>query len=292
MYFWTWRVVGSLERRGIAVVAFVSDGCSVNRAFIRKHKPVTVLESGVIFDTVNKSAPSRVLYFVSDVPHLLKTIRNCLYSSRGKKKSSRRMIRKGKKITWDYIIKLYESYKMRNLRKSFKLSPMNVYPDSYARMKVKYAAQVLSRTVAQDLEDQEWEEASELIYFLRYVNDWFDCLNGAHTSIAKKKRNDRLKAYTSVDDSRFDFILSFVTYLQEWEEEAKNAPAVDVSALNVSNVPDDPEGINQSMEVEQAREDDQEDLPPASKRILSRQTLEGIEMSTRAFIPMVRFLLR
>ena len=86
MYIWTWDVIGSLEISGIAVIAFVSDGCTVNRAFIKKHKPVTILPNGVIFDTVNKAAPHRVLYFLSDVPHLLKTIRHCLYSSRKKGK--------------------------------------------------------------------------------------------------------------------------------------------------------------------------------------------------------------
>ena len=40
---WTWRVIGALERFGVPIVAFVSDGSSVNRDFIRKHKPATKL---------------------------------------------------------------------------------------------------------------------------------------------------------------------------------------------------------------------------------------------------------
>jgi len=63
------------------------------------------------------------------------------------------MKRNGKKITWDPIFELNEKKKHLNLRKSFKLNAMNVYPDSHARMKVKFAGQMLSRTVAQDLED-------------------------------------------------------------------------------------------------------------------------------------------
>jgi len=213
MYSWTWEVIGALELSGIAVIAFVSDGFSVNRSFSKKQKPVAKLPNGLIFDTINKAAPQRVLYFLSDAPHLLKTIRNCLLSSRlcnsSKKKKGRCMRGNGKKITWDPIIELYETKKHLNFRKSFKLNAMNVYPDSYARMKVKFAGQILSRTVAQDLEDQERSDYSELVYFLRSVNDWFDCLNGAHSFVGKKKRNDNLQPYTSPDDQRFDFLLSF-----------------------------------------------------------------------------------
>ena len=287
MYFWTWAVIGSLERSGVAVIAFVSDGCSVNRAFIKKHKPVTVLENGLIFDTINKAAPDRILYFIADVPHLLKTIRNGLYNSRNKRtKSGRCMTRNGKKITWDFIIKLYESKKSKILRKSFKLNAMHVYPDSYARMKVKYAAQVLSNTVARDLEDQNWADASELILFIEKVNEWFDCLNGAHSFVAKKKKNKNLASYESVDDSRFEVILSFVKYLQEWEKEA-NAPVMEESMLNLSTVTEDAdksiiEGQLESNEVEDT---------PASKRTLCRQTVQGIEMTSRAFVAMVKFLL-
>ena len=35
------------------------------------------------------------------------------------------------------------------------------------------------------------------------VNDWFDCLNGAHTSLAKKTRNVN---GASVSDPRFDLL--------------------------------------------------------------------------------------
>ena len=165
MYVWTWEVIGALERSGLAVVAFVSDGCSVNRSFIKMHKPVTKLPSGVVFDTINKASRGRILYFMSDVPHLLKTIRNCFFNSRiVKKKGTRLMTRNGKNIVWDFIIKLFQEKKGKTLRKSFKLIAQNVFPDSYASLKVKYAVQILSATVAQDLEDQGWDEASGTIF--------------------------------------------------------------------------------------------------------------------------------
>ncbi|KAK3925604.1 Transposable element P transposase [Frankliniella fusca] len=85
MYSWTWKVIGALERSGIAVAAFVCDGSSTNRAFIKKHKPCNDThpnENGVVYCTLNKCARERKLFFISDVPHLLKTIRNCFLNSR------------------------------------------------------------------------------------------------------------------------------------------------------------------------------------------------------------------
>lgn len=40
---------------------------------------------------VNMYAPDRCLYFMSDVPHLIKTIRNCFESSTNKPKATRHL---------------------------------------------------------------------------------------------------------------------------------------------------------------------------------------------------------
>lgn len=295
-YAWVWKVIGALERTGIPVIAFVTDGCSVNRAFIKMHKPVTKTTSGVIFDTINKAAPHRKLYFLSDVPHLLKTIRNNILNSRSDHKKSRRnLCFKGKKISWDYIIKLYQARKGKVFKKSYKLNAMNVFPDSYARMKVKYAAEPLSRTVAQDLEDQGWFKASETINFIRLVNDWFDCLNGAHSSMGKRKRNSNLDPYESPDDPRFIQLQSFLKYLEDWQMDAFSPRSnMDSSAATDIGLDDTvtAAAADDSLDPEEEGLVDEEDETPASKRILSKPTREGIEISTLAFLDMVPFQLK
>lgn len=290
MKVWTWKVIGALERSGLPVIAFVCDGSSVNRAFIKKNKPATPHPSGVTFDTWNKCARNRKLFFISDVPHLLKTIRNCMLNSRWDKlKSRRRMVKNQQRITWDFIIKLYDLKVGKNLRKSYKLNAMNVYPDSYARMKVKTAAEPLSGTVCKDIRSQGWPDASETALFIEKVNNWFDCLNGAHTSVAKKKRNSNLESYTSVEDSRFRLLEEFLEYLDEWQEEAE-APNMSC----VSNNDPNQSGSGGPADCDQSDiegEDSPEDVTPARRRQLSRETLEGIRMTTLAFKPLVTFLL-
>jgi len=287
MYVWTWKVIGALERSGVAVVAFISDGASVNRAFIKKHKPATVHASGIIFDTINKCAKGRILYFIADVPHLLKTIRNCILNSRWDgRKGRRKMMKNGKKISWDFIIKLYEMKKGKILRKSYKLSPMNVYPDSYARMKVKLAAQPLSNTVFKDIRSQKWSDSGETEIFINKVNDWFDCLNGAHSSQGKRTKNPNLSPYESKDDPRFETISDFLLYLSEWEEDAKNPNQTLNATVGLDNTLN-AAALNES-EIEDGAFDPNEDTP-ARRRQLSAQTLEGIRMTSLAFKPLVSF---
>lgn len=289
LYVWTWQVIGALERSGIAVVAWVSDGSSVNRAFIKKHKPATTHQSGIIFDTVNKAARDRILYFIADVPHLLKTIRNCLLNSRWDgKKGRRKMMKNGLRISWDFIVKLYELKKGKSLRKSYKLNPMNVAPDSYARMKVKLAAQPMSNTVCQDMRSQKWKDAAETENFIEKVNEWFDCLNGAHSSQGRKTNNRNLDPYTSENDPRFETLDRFLLYLSEWEDDSKKRnQSFNNTTIGGNNTMMD---CNES-EIEDGIFNPEEDTP-ASKRLLSKQTIDGILMTTLAFKPLVVFLLR
>lgn len=73
-----WLTVSRLERIGLKVVALTCDGLSANRAFFRLHGPT-------INKVQNHYAPeseTRYIYFFSDPPHLIKTVRNCWFSSK------------------------------------------------------------------------------------------------------------------------------------------------------------------------------------------------------------------
>lgn len=183
--------------------------------------------------------------------------------------------------------------KLRTLRKTFKLNAMNVYPDSYGRMKVKYAGQVLSNTTSKDLLSQGWPEAAETAHFLKIVNDWFDCLNGAHTSVAKKTRNENLAPYTSPNDARFGEcgpLMQFLSYLDEWEVEARNPCTFNDQNATVNTSTNRPGELEES-EIDEGGEPEEEETH-ISRRLLSKQTLDGIRMTTLAFKPLVIFLLK
>jgi hypothetical protein len=67
-----WEAVLYLEVVGFRVRAFVSDGASPNRKFYRLHEG----GSEVSYSTFNPFDNSRKVFFVCDVPHLMKTTRN------------------------------------------------------------------------------------------------------------------------------------------------------------------------------------------------------------------------
>ena len=84
LYNILWEGVGALEMSGIKVVAFVCDGASQNRRFFAMHRmedDSNVSPDGVVYWTPNKFDKSRRIYFFSDPPHLMKTIRNNLEKS-------------------------------------------------------------------------------------------------------------------------------------------------------------------------------------------------------------------
>ncbi|KAE8740774.1 hypothetical protein FOCC_FOCC013698 [Frankliniella occidentalis] len=134
LYCWSWEVISKLETAGIAVVAYVMDGSSVNRAFIKMHSPVTDTESGIIFDTVNKAAPHRQLYFLSDVPHLLKTIRNCFQRSTEKKfekKNGKKIWKRCTSETAEFIKRVNDWFDMLNgndFNEGKRKNNLNLYP--------------------------------------------------------------------------------------------------------------------------------------------------------------------
>ena len=310
MYGWTWDVIGKCEQAGAAIAAFASDGSSVNRGFIKMNKPFTE-GSGVVYDTLNKCAPrsvlnkeknqQRVLYFIADVPHLIKTIRNCFASSSNKrflnKKTGKMMLRRrltknGQTILWSTIVRLYHEQKGKILRLAYKLNAQNVFLNGYSKMKVKYAAQVLSATIARMLERKKWLGTEETIIFIRKVNDFFDMLNGAHSKQGKRKRNPNLDPYCSKEDPRFEELAKFLLYLQEWKEDAESAVAAGNKTVDQSVGADISADLNDELEPEEWEDVENEgEEDPASVRQLSYQTLEGIKITVLGFTGVVKFLL-
>ncbi len=87
LYWVVWRAVGMLELAGFKVCAFIADGASPNRKFFRLHRAPGQQHQSVVFKTINKFCRERDIYFICDVPHLIKTTRNCWENSGWNKKS-------------------------------------------------------------------------------------------------------------------------------------------------------------------------------------------------------------
>ena len=82
-----WKAISICELNSLKVSAVTCDGALPNRKLFRMHFPMTKEDdmnpdTDVTYRAVNLfSSEKRFIYFMSDVPHLMKTARNCLYNS-------------------------------------------------------------------------------------------------------------------------------------------------------------------------------------------------------------------
>ena len=73
LYPIVWEAIRLLEADGVKVLCITADGASPNRKFFRMHTDLDVPHK-----TKNPYAKEeRFVYFISDPPHLIKTVRNC-----------------------------------------------------------------------------------------------------------------------------------------------------------------------------------------------------------------------
>ena len=75
-----WEGVQRLKCCGLTVIAFCCDGASPNRKFYKMHGKSGELNPNPFHEGLD-------IYFICDVPHLLKTTRNCWYNSLANKYS-------------------------------------------------------------------------------------------------------------------------------------------------------------------------------------------------------------
>ena len=214
-----WKVVAVLETTvKLLVIAAVNDGASPNRKFFALHAKLGgTLPGGLVYKSPNLFCLSRMIYFFPDVPHLMKTARNCLYNS-GSGSCSRYMWNDGQYLLFRHIADMFYHDQESALHKMPKLTHDHIVLTSYSKMKVKLAVQVLSRTVSTCLLESGDPSVVGTSMFCQMVNDFFDCTNVRSTTEHQRKRNDRIKPYRSPEDERLVWMKeTFLKYLEDWK---------------------------------------------------------------------------
>ena len=211
-----WKVVSLLEICcSLQVVATVSDGASFNRKFYRMYRGLqrNAVDDSVVYKTINIFRPDHEIFFFSDVPHLIKTCRNCLFNS-GSGRFSRYMWNNRKYLLWQHIVDVYKHDLDNGLHMLPKLSADHILLNSYSVMRVKLAVQVLSDSVAVALRQVMADEASETSKPCEIMNKFFDCLNVRSLTEHKTRNKPDVKPYTDVNDERLAWLRTdFLSYL-------------------------------------------------------------------------------
>lgn len=73
-----------LENLGFTVLAVCCDGLAANRRLFSLHKPGSKTPVHKVLNPYAHNGEKRYLYFLSDPPHLMKTVRNCWANSKRK----------------------------------------------------------------------------------------------------------------------------------------------------------------------------------------------------------------
>ena len=256
-----WKAVAVLELTcNLWVVAATSDGASPNRKFYKIHSGIsTDTDKNVTYKVKNLFATHRDIFFFSDVPHLIKTSRNCLYHS--STNSTRYMWNNGHHLLWSHITSVYNKDLESGLRVLPKLTFDHIKLTSYSSMRVNLAAQILSETMYKVLQLYGGPMAQETAKFCFYLDRFFDCCNVRSLSEGSRSRKPFCKPYTSVDDERFIWLQNdFLGYFSAWKENIQNREG------NFSK-------------------DEQ------SRMFISQQTHEGLQISVHSIVGCCKFLL-
>jgi len=203
---------------GLKVLYICCDGATSNRRFFHMHNDD--IETYKINNPY--SSDSREIFFVSDPPHLLKTVRNCFANSFAHSKS--RTLWFDNDISWLHVTKLYEQHcELSEFRICPKLTRKHINLTSFSKMRVSLAAQVLSQTVANGLRSVYGQSVKSTIEFIEIINKWFDIVNVKHLFEGRNTRNLNLAPFTNVDDERLHWLESdFLSYFDKWKVAVNN----------------------------------------------------------------------
>ncbi|XP_072042699.1 uncharacterized protein [Amphiura filiformis] len=258
------EAVEILEFIGFQVHSFVSDGASANRKFYSMQQVTSDDSStiqGTTFATNHIIRREDRIFFFCDVPHLIKTTRNCWENSGGNQKT-RNMMYKSLPIRWTHLQDVYK-WDLHigginpGLRMLHKIHHEHLHLSPSLRMRVYMAAQVLSGTVANAMEEMKKPEFQSTIKFIRMFNRFFDYLNVSAFDSTREEK----KPYRTPDDPRLQWLTdNFLNFLYEWQHES--------------------DGMDFLTKEEKKR------------LCLSPQTLEGLRITVYSFVALTRKLLQ
>lgn len=160
---------------GFNVLATVTDQGS---NFYKFAKNLCISEAKPYFFVNDKK-----IYFMFDIPHLLKSTRNNFFLHH--------FITDEGKTDKKYIVSFYEKDKVLKFRLAPKLTDIHINPNGFQKMKVKYAAQIFSATLAAGLNTYVALgalplSASATVSFIEKMDKLFDLLNSSRIFNSKE----------------------------------------------------------------------------------------------------------
>lgn len=182
---------------------------------------------GVSPDSPFFTLDEKKIYYMFDPPHLVKAVRNNMYLNV--------LQYENKTTNWSYIRQFYDKDKIEPFRLAPKLSEKHMNPTAFKKMKVKFATQVLSHSVASGISTYVSlkalpKEAMNTVYVLDKFDTLFDIFNADKLKEAKKFRT----AFTG-EDYKLKFLnetSEFLKTLKVLSKDLTNDKTNKVSFIN------------------------------------------------------------
>ena len=148
------------------------DGLSTNLAMCRSLGCSFTLPSDIQSYFISPTNGQKI-HVILDACHMIKLIRNMFFAYKI-------LFYNNNPIKWDYLVKLVNYQQKIDMKIANKLT-INHIKFQNRKMKVKYATQLFSSSVAKSLEllkdFEEFSVVAETINFIFIINDLFDILN-------------------------------------------------------------------------------------------------------------------
>lgn len=205
----TLEVVRKVEETGVIIMGLTSDGLYQN-VVVAELLGARFGDKKIYFRS--PTYPEQRIYIFFDPPHMIKLVRK--YFSEGN------LLYKGQPINWLCLCKLVQRQSSENFSLCNKLTQRHI--DWHQKpMNVKLAAQTISRSVADALEQlcrdgyEEFQGCEATAEFLRIFNDEFDMLNFAANDQVDNKCKQPIceESATTI----FEFCDKFNQYIEHLE---------------------------------------------------------------------------
>ena len=142
IYFTFWEVVNAIREYDFVVDYVMLDGSAMNHAFTNLMFPESPRMDA--FTTRNPFHLAQEVVVVQDIKHVLKKVRNSIYSSRETANSKRCLQLDGANIVWEHFLGAYEFNKKNSLRIYPAIRKDHMFLNSPAKMRNHLALQVLN----------------------------------------------------------------------------------------------------------------------------------------------------
>ncbi len=178
---------------------------------------------GVTVDNPYITHREKKVWVFADMPHVMKCIRNCLYSHKKIWDMDGTCI-----ASWHVLEEFYESDKKQKIRLAPKLKQAHFSMSVFgAKMKVKWATQLLSHSVAAGVQTyasfgQLGEDAEPTAQFCETLNDLFDVFNSS-----VKLGKTRFQAALTSDSNLIAYLDECYEWIQGWK--VKNKKGKDIT---------------------------------------------------------------